>query len=190
MGNNPRDPNKPVTVMPAQGVSVDMLKVYGPWHETLCKICGPSREEFESACDRILAAAQVSGRTKSGAAIARSIEEDVQRLRDAFADVWAHASEFPARSVQSRNVYNAGTATKAKGVTERVTQAREDWIAIQLRGGFGAPGVPWRVQSAWEKIAESKYQISASTIRGNTRKAGAWRKELQERLRKLSDKTR
>lgn len=185
MGNNPRDPNKPPSVMPPAGVTVDVSKGIAPWREALQAQCGPEREAFNAAKASITQAAERMGRTKMGKPAADAILADLARMELAFLTLWGYAYVFPA---QQRLAFNktiskgAGDAKKAKGPYAKL---EKEWNTIMDAGG-------WR-QSKWDDAGQwvnhvatrGLSGVNVGTLRVYAYEGGTWSKKRKLRISAL-----
>ena len=154
MGNNPRDPNKPPSVMPPVGVTVDVSKAIDPWREALQSQCGPEREAFNAAKASIAKAAERIGRTKMGKPTADAILADLARMELAFLTLWGYAYVFPAQQRLAHNKANAkgaGAAKKAKGPYAKL---EKEWNRIMDAGGWSK--TRWQDGGAWAEEVFSR----------------------------------
>lgn len=175
MGNNPRDPNKPPSVMPPAGVTVDVSKAIEPWREALQSQCGPEREAFNAAKASIAEAAERIGRTKMGKPAADAILADLARMELAFLTLWGYAYVFPAQQRLAHNKANASrgpTAKKKQGPYERL---RAEWDRIQDAGGWSKSrwknATEWAIEVAGRKLPN----VNPSTLR--TYATSTWERE-------------
>lgn len=158
MGNNPRDPNKPPSVMPPLGVTVDISKAIDPWREALQAQCGPERETFNAAKASITQAAERIGRTKMGKPAADAILADLARMELAFLTLWGYASVFPAQSRLAHNKANAKLAAAAKKKKGPYARLEDEWNKIMDAGGWS--------RSKWRDAAHWINDVAARAIPG------------------------
>jgi len=154
MGNNPRDPNKPLSVMPPVGVTVDVSKGIGPWREALQAQCGPEREAFNAAKASIAKAAEQMGRTKMGKPAADAIFADLARMELAFLTLWGYASVFPEQSRLAHNKANAKSAGDAKKAKGPYAKLEKEWNIIMDAGGWSK--TRWQDGGAWAEEVFSR----------------------------------
>lgn len=154
MGNNPRDPNKPPSVMPPVGVTVDVSKAIDPWREALRSQCGREREAFDAAKASIAKAAERMGRTKLGKPAADAILADLARMELAFLTLWGYAAVFPAQSrlaLNKAHAKGAGAAKKEKGPYAKL---QKEWNSIMDAGGWSK--TRWEDGGAWAEEVFSR----------------------------------
>lgn len=181
MGNNPRDPNKPPSVMPPAGVTVDVSKGIAPWREALQAQCGPEREAFNAAKASITQAAERMGRTKMGKPAADAILADLARMELAFLALWGYAYVFPAQSRLAHNKVIAPRGPAAKKKQGPYEKLRKEWDQIQDAGGWSKSR--WKDGTDWALDAFNRKTpgVRLGTLR--TYATSTWHKE-RESLRK------
>lgn len=175
MGNNPRDPNKPPSVMPPAGVTVDVSKAIDPWREALQSQCGPEREAFNAAKASIAEAAERIGRTKMGKPAADAILADLARMELAFLTLWGYAYVFPAQQRLAHNKVIAPRGPAAKKKQGPYEKLRKEWDQIQDAGGWSKSR--WKNATEWviEVAGRELPNVNPSTLR--TYATSTWERE-------------